>query len=348
MRALSAPSISVIFRPPDFERVEVRVASAFPGFRLKLTKWGGIFLIAVIVLGFAAVNTGNNALMALLGVALGSFAVSGLWSRQVLGSVTVDAEAPKDVFAGRPVVVAVELANRSWFFPAYGVVLRDAAGRKVHAEPLLAPRASVQRSVELRFGTRGWHHLGPWTAEVVLPLGFFSKSKTVVHGERLLVYPKLLAWTRAVPHQSGGERRAERFDSRGREGEVVQLRGFREGDDTRQLHWKQTARQQRPIVVDRQRRAASPVYFVVDPWLADPADPAARDRFEELVSEVATGVVRRLERGEEVGLVVGREVVPPVRARRKAAALLRPLAEVQPLRRDSTVGADMDTARRWM
>lgn len=307
--------------------------TAFPGFRLRLTRWGGIFLVAVIVLGFAAVNTGNNALMALLGLALASYAVAGVWSRQVLGSLEIDATTPKDVFVGRPVMVGMRITNRSRLLPAYGLVVRDGAGRALHREFLLPRGTSVRRTVELRFDRRGWNQLGPWTVEVILPLGFFVKSKSVLDGVRLLVYPKLLARAAAAPRRGGGTHRAEHFDQRGREGDVVQLRGFREGDDPRQLHWKQTARQQRPIVVDRQRRAASPAYFVVDPFLENPTDPVARDRFEELVSEVATGVVRRLAAGEEVGLVVGSEVVGPVRERRRAAALLRPLAEVQPARR---------------
>jgi uncharacterized protein (DUF58 family) len=309
----------------------MRVASAFPGFRLKLTRWGGLYILAVLVLGFAAVNTGNNALMATLGLALASYGVSGLWSRQVLGSLEVAVDNPNDVFAERPVVVGVHLANRSRIFPAYGVVVRDAGGRVLLCEPKLLPRASVGRAVEVRFPNRGWVDFGPWTVEILLPLGFFVKSKSVLQGRRLLVYPRLLRHAGASPRRGAEGREAERFDHRGREGEVVQLRGYRDGDDPRQLHWKQTARQQRPIVVDRQRRAAAPAIFVIDPFLEDPGDPVQRTRFEERVSEVATGVVRTLESGSEVGLVVGRDVIQPIRGRRRAAILLRPLAEVQPL-----------------
>ena len=47
------------------------------------------------------------------------------------------------------------------------------------------------------------------------------------------------------------------------------------------------------------------------------------------MSEVATGVVRRLREGVRVGLVVGPVVVQPVRSIRRAPLLLRPLAEVE-------------------
>lgn len=308
----------------------------FPGFRLKLTRWGAIFLLAVLVLGFAAVNTGNNALMGLLGLALASYVVAGLWSRQVLGCTDVRVAAlPHDVFAGRPAIVEVELVNRSRLFPAYGLVLRDGGGRRLLVEPLLPPGARRRHSVELEFPDRGWTELGPWTLDVLLPLGFFLKSKRLAVERRLLVYPRLLPRSAVAPSGAGGSRSSEAFDDRGREGDVVQLRPYRDGDDTRQMHWKQTARQQRPIVVDRQRRAARPVLFVVDPRLSDPTDRALRARFEGMVSEVATGVVRRLERGEPVGLVVGRTVVQPVPSPRLLGRLLRPLAEVQPQPADS-------------
>ena len=126
-------------------------------------------------------------------------------------------------------------------------------------------------------------------------------------------------------------RSSDTLEDRGREGDVVQLRDFREGDDRRQLHWKQTARQQRLIVVDRERRAERPVVLVVDPRVDDPEDPRTSERFEHMISDVATGACRRLERGEAVGLVVGEIKIPPVRSPARAARLLRPLAEVQPL-----------------
>jgi uncharacterized protein (DUF58 family) len=293
-----------------------------------------VFLVVLLVLGFAAVNTGNNALMALLGLALGSYVVSGTWSRQVLARVEVRATVSGEVFAGRPAVVELEIANRSRIFPAYGLVVRDSSGRALVCEPLLAAKTTHRHSVEVAFPDRGWTPIGPWQLEVVLPLGFFLKAKEVLRNRSILVYPRLLRATRAQAVRGGGRQSSDVFDNRGREGEVVQLREYRDGDDRRQLHWKQTARQQRPIVVDRQQRSERPVYLVVDPRIDDPDNRQLRDRFEHMISDVATGVVRRLERGESVGLVVGPTVVPPARSSARAGRLLRPLAEVQPLAAD--------------
>jgi uncharacterized protein (DUF58 family) len=317
-------------------------ADAFPGFKLRLTRWGALYIAGCVILGLAAVNTGNNALMAMLAMALGSYVVSGTWSRQVLASVEVAVTLPKEIFAGRAAFVDIELRNRSKVFPAYGLVVRAADGRVIMTEGLVHRRSSHRTSIELVFERRGWTPVGPWRLEVLLPLGFFLKSKELMSGQQVLVLPRLLATEPRIELDGGGGARSvELFSDRGREGEVSQLRDFRDGDDHRQLHWKQTARQQRPIVVDRQHAAEGPVYLVLDPRVSDPGDPDLQRRFEHLVSEMATAVVHRLRRMAPVGLVIASTVVPPVRDPRQSGRLLRPLAEVEPVGPDGDRPADL-------
>jgi uncharacterized protein (DUF58 family) len=126
---------------------------------------------------------------------------------------------------------------------------------------------------------------------------------------------------------------------------VTQLRDYRDGDELRAMHWKQTARQQRLVVVERKRATEIPVFFVLDPRLEDATDAEQLERFERIVSEVATGVVRRLREGVRVGLVVGPLVVSPVREVRRAPVLLRPLAEVEPLTLTDEAPAPVETGR---
>jgi uncharacterized protein (DUF58 family) len=303
--------------------------NTFPGFKLRLTRWGGGFLIGVLVLALAAVNTGNNALMMLLGVTLGAYLVSGLWSRQVLAGLEVKITPPQEIYAGRRAVLEVELMNRSRWFPAYGVVIRDHEARAVVTEGVIRCGEVARHAVETVFPRRGRQLLDPWRIEVLLPLGFFLKSKETSSRREILVYPRLLRRSRSLPSRAGQQLSTEVLAGRGREGEVTQLRAFAEGDEMRQVHWKQTARQQRMIVVERQRLSAPPVVLVLDPRAADPDEPRTRDRFERLVSEIATTAVERLENGQAVGLVVGPTVIAPVVGGRQAGRLLRPLAEVE-------------------
>lgn len=321
-------------------------ADAFPGFRLQLTRWGIGYLGASVILGFAAVNTGNNALMAMFGLVLGSYAVAGAWSRQVLGAVRATASLPGELYAERPAAVEIELINTSAFFPAYGLVVRDRAGEVAVFSPLVPAGGRERYTVEVVMPARGWQELGPWRLEVLLPLGFFLKSKLLVPAGPVLVYPKILS-TSSFPVRRGGGRRApDALESRGREGDVTQLRNYRDGDEIRALHWKQTARQQRLVVVERQRASEQPVYYVLDPRVPDPSDAGQLERFERLVSEVATGVLQRLKEGARVGLIVGTTVVQPVRTLRRAPAVLRALAEVEPLPMTAATPLDLEVARR--
>jgi uncharacterized protein (DUF58 family) len=313
----------------------VSFSSTFPQLRLRPTRWGLIFLGALLVLGFAAVNTSNNALMALLGLALASYVVSGAWSRQVLALVHACVESPRELFAGRAAIVELELANPSRWLPAYGLVVRDQDDRPVLTEALLPSSARRRHGVEVVCQRRGWRELGPWRLDVLMPLGFFTKSKRLLAGRRVLVYPSLLPSGGPVAGVVAALRRGDHLRARGREGDVLQLRDYRAGDDRRQLHWKQTARQQRPIVVDRQQRAEQQPFLVLDPRLSDPSDPRLRERFERMVSEVATVVVRSLNEGCAVGLVIGSTVIPPVASPGRRGRLLRPLAEVEPMPTDA-------------
>ncbi len=308
------------------------MAARFPGFSLRLTRWGGLFLVLILLVGGAAVNTGNNALMMLFGIGLGTYVVSGAWSRQVLGKVELELRVPRDLHAGSEVPVVATLVNRSRFFPGAGLVVRGSEGEIVLFEPWLAAGAVHRRTVILRPQRRGRWPVGPWRLEVLLPLGFFLKSKRVFEGLELLVYPRLLSSEEAL--LAAGKRPSVRSGGRrGREGEVTQLRPFREGDEARQLHWKQTARQQRPIVVERQRTLPNPEILVLSTTVDDPRNPVVREKFEMEVSRVATAALNLLHRGVPVGLRLGERLIPPVSGLAGRASLLVPLAEVQPTAR---------------
>ena len=112
-------------------------------------------MVLTLVLAFAAVNSGNNGLIAVLGAALGSYIVSGAWSREVLGRVAATVKPPLETFAGRPALFEIELVNTSKIFPAYGLVIKAADGTIVLAQGRLDPGESVRRTISWCFEARG-------------------------------------------------------------------------------------------------------------------------------------------------------------------------------------------------
>ncbi len=301
----------------------------FPGFGLRPTAAFWVFLAVVPLLGVAALNTGNNALYLLLSLTLGAFVASGAFSRHTLSRLRVTVSAPREAFAGAVVPLQVSLANASSWVPAAFVACRMVGmpGRAVVAR--VPPRGQATAMLPTVFARRGRHRLPPVQVEVRLPLGFFVKSVRWPQGAEILIYPRRVH--AGAARRTGLVRREEATapGRRRRGGEVEQLREFRPGDDRRDIHWKQTARQQRFIVMERRERSLPSSFLALDRQLPRRGDAALLERFEDLVSEVASSALVELHRGEPVGLVIGGTVTLPATGRLHARRLLERLALVQ-------------------
>jgi uncharacterized protein (DUF58 family) len=301
----------------------------FPGFTLKPTAAFWVFIVSVPLLGVAALNTGNNSLYLLLALTLGAFVASGAFSRHTLSRIRVRLVAPGEAFAGAAVGVQLEVSNRSGWVPAAHVACRllGLPGRAVIAR--VPPRATAVVSFPTVFPRRGRQRLPAVQVEVRLPLGFFVKSVRWPQLSDVLVYPRrvrvgTVRWTGLARHEEATA------PGRGRRGgEVEQLRDFHPGDDRRDIHWKQTAKQQRLIVVERRERSLPSHYLALDRQLPRRDDDTLLQRFEDLVSEVASSALEQLHRGEPVGLIVGGTVTPPGSGSAHARRLLEQLALVQ-------------------
>lgn len=304
-------------------------AATFPGFSLKPTRAFWVFVVAVLLLGVAALNTGNNALYMLLSLCLGAFVASGTLSRHTLRTLRVVLRAGGEVFAGSPVHLRLEVENLSTWLPASGVLCRLGGMPGRALVPRVPPGGRRSLTISTIFPRRGRYPLPTVQVEVTLPLDFFKKIVRWQQGDDVLVFPRRVQgaaarWAELDRRQplplAGGTQRG---------GEVEQLREFRSGDDRRDIHWKQTARQQRLIVVERRERARQSRYLVLDRQLPRRDDVVMSERFEDLVSEVASAALDQARRGQLVGLVIGGSVTPPAAGRGHVHRLLTHLALVQ-------------------
>ena len=306
-----------------------RFGRRFPGFGLRPTAAFWVFMAVVPLVGVAALNTGNNALYLLLALTLGSFVASGVFSRHTLSRLRVRVTAPREAFAGAVVPLQLTLSNGSSWVPAGLVVCRLAGmpGRVVAARvPAGGEAVTTLQTVFARRGKRG---LPAVRLEVRLPLGFFVKSVRWPQDVEILVYPRRVhvGTFRRTGLDNRQEAAAPGRSRRG--GEVEQLREFRTGDDRRDIHWKQTARQQRFIVMERRERSLPSSFVALDRQLPRRGDAELLDRFEDLVSEVASSALEQLRHGEQVGLIIGGSVTPPGAGALHARRMLERLALVQ-------------------
>ena len=125
-----------------------RVREAFD---YDVTREGLVYLAMVLVIGVAALNTGNNLLFIVVSAMLAAIIVSGIASAAILRSLELEVALPEHVFAGESVLGRIALRNLRRVLPSLSVSVvppkrhhghrRLQWERSIFAYPAKAPRA---------------------------------------------------------------------------------------------------------------------------------------------------------------------------------------------------------------
>ncbi|HEV2401543.1 MAG TPA: DUF58 domain-containing protein [Candidatus Sulfotelmatobacter sp.] len=102
-------------------------------FDYDVTRAGIIYVLVTLVIGIAALNTGNNLLYIVVAAMLAAIIVSGYVSAWVLRYLELDIHLPEHVFAGRPLFGRIVLHNPRRVFPSFSV--RVVSTRKKRKKP---------------------------------------------------------------------------------------------------------------------------------------------------------------------------------------------------------------------
>lgn len=90
-------------------------------FNYDVTGVGIIYVVAVLLIGVAALNTGNNLLYVIVAAMLAAILVSGVASAIVLRDLELDIRLPEQVFAGRPTLGKIVIRNRRRWLPSFSI-----------------------------------------------------------------------------------------------------------------------------------------------------------------------------------------------------------------------------------
>ncbi len=90
-------------------------------FHYEVTKAGVVYVLVTLVIGIAALNTGNNLLYIVVAAMLAAILVSGVVSALVLRGLKLDVRLPEHVFARRPVLGKIVLRNCRRFLPSFSI-----------------------------------------------------------------------------------------------------------------------------------------------------------------------------------------------------------------------------------
>lgn len=103
-------------------------------FDYDVTRAGIVYVLVTLVIGIAALNTGNNLLYIVVAAMLAAILVSGVVSAWVLRYLELDVRLPEHLFAGRVVLGRIVLQNPRRFLPSFSI--RVVSTRKKRKKPV--------------------------------------------------------------------------------------------------------------------------------------------------------------------------------------------------------------------
>ena len=183
--------------------------------RTTVTVEGLLFIVFLVVIGFAAWNTGNNLLYLILSAMLAFLIAANLIGRVSLAGVAVQLRFPDHIYAGESASISVTLLNHKRWLPSYSVLVEALSEPRVARDARKDDAATRRRGDTATGGTRNDE-----TAIAASPRRPIAPS--------LLLPPPLeigkLAYFVLVPAGASGRHRIERtFTRRGR----YPITGFR-------------------------------------------------------------------------------------------------------------------------
>ncbi len=99
----------------------VRIRRVRDALNYEVTREGTIYLVLALVIGIAALNTGNNLLFIVVSAMLAAVVVSGIASALVLLGLELEVIVPEHLFAGSIAMARIVLRNKNRLVPAFSV-----------------------------------------------------------------------------------------------------------------------------------------------------------------------------------------------------------------------------------
>jgi uncharacterized protein (DUF58 family) len=266
----------IVFVVPPLARNASREASQMD-IPIEFTTGGAVFVGLLVIVGFAAWNTGNNLLFVVLSFLLSGIIVSFLIGYFCLKKLEIKLRFPEAIFAGEPTPVKIILINKKIVFPTFSVVaeIRGKQREKsIIAEELnkvlpsfvvkkirppllkytldyfmtIPRRQTIENQTEHIFQHRGRFIVKDFELSTKFPFGFLRHRKRLPAKEaEIIIFPKIEQINEEIsdlPLEFGNLT----ANKRGSGQELLTLRDYQQNDDLRFIDWKATARSRRLTV----------------------------------------------------------------------------------------------------
>lgn len=294
--------------------------------RIQFTKEGRRFFIAVVLIGFASLNTGNNLIYLLFSMMIALSLIAVALALMNLRRLSCDIHLREPVHADSPMNVDITMKNRK-VIPSYSisVVLPVGLSRELYI-PVVKKGESRRSFPNVVISRRGRYFLRDVRLRTGFPFIFLYLSRRLAYNRELIVYPAM------VDVSSFLKEMQSRFSDRetikkGQEGDFLFSREYVYGEESRNIDWKATAKVQKTMVKEYSKRDDQFVTLILDN-----GGSAEGSTFEKAVSVIASLCMEFIERGFYVRLMTCGKVVPFGNGRVHLFKILDILAAIQEMK----------------
>jgi len=205
---------------------------------IKITKAGWLYILITIVLGIAAVNTGNNLLFLIVSTLLSFMGISGYFGKRNISKIDIWVEFPEEVFAKKEFYLTVKAINKKAFMPMFLIKVL------INNKSVLIPYAEKYGEGKLKISVvqRGIFIIKEAKACSVFPFNFFERCFTVKVDAKKVVFPepKECNLFQISDYKFKAKQKSEGqvIEKQGYEGDFLGLRDYNFGTPVKYIDWK--------------------------------------------------------------------------------------------------------------
>ena len=274
-----------------------------------------MYIAITILLGLAAVNTGNNLLFLIVSSMLGFMAASGVFGLRNLQRLDAVLLLPDEIYPDIPAQATLEITARSRTLPHF--LLKFHLQNAAAVLPFLPKGESVRLKVPITFTSRGAGSIDHIAVTSPFPVNFFVRSSIIRTAAEYLVFPKPAALPSGLATGEETARGEQTRQRQGGSGELEAISTYTGREPLKLVHWKLSARHDELFVREMQSEQGAPVTINPDEL------PGTQ---EERLSHAAFLINSLMAAGKAVGLQLGEEAILPGISRSHRLRMLGKLA----------------------
>jgi uncharacterized protein (DUF58 family) len=243
--------------------------------------------------------------------------ISGIFGRRNLRGIDVSLDFPEERFADTNMPVGIKLTNKRRFMPAF--LIRILIDDKDILFPFVEAGSSSVLYLNMAFEKRGAHLITDVVAASVFPFNFFTRYRSLPKNLELIIFPKLQRCS--LTHLLAGQTRWKGDASTnvpGFDSDLLSIRNYASGDPLKYISWKATAKTGQ--LKTKELSAIESGNIVID------FDGLEKHDLEQTISCVTFMIVKLIQAGTPVGLMIDGDTYKPELSSGHKLALLTRLA----------------------